>query len=149
MKILFCVILTLVCSLVIQPSYELVEMTGVILECPIDTIDFTTTYVEMDEVVMCEVFGSIGSIIIQENELLDEIMNQTDEIVEPLVEEKPLKSVKEQLNELLAKKKAELQEKFKQKFGDKWKDKWKNARDEMLKNWQSWIDVIKELINKE
>ena len=127
-------LLFIILSIVVNPVYATVETYNVELNCPIDSFDFTGTYVEFDQIEACEVFGNILVIdpvplgytvdaTLDENDL--ELPPDEPFTVDPTI---PLKSLKEQMDNFIHEKQQQLKEKFKLKFGDKWKERWDNAK---------------------
>ena len=134
MKLFLFPIIVLVLTLVINPIYATVETYNVELNCPADSFDFIGTYVEFDQIEMCEVYGNI--LVIDPVPLgyttdvtLDE-NNLELPVDEPVIEYStiPLKSLKEQMDNFFKEKQEQLKEKFKLKFGDKWKERWDKAK---------------------
>lgn len=140
----------LVVTIIINPVYGSVETYNVEMNCVGDSFDFTGTYVEFDQIEMCEVYGNILVIdpvpVVNTDVGFDEANLElpTDDPVDEVIEYPtlPIKSLKEQMDNFINEKQQELKEKFKLKFGDKWKERWDNAKNKLKDQLNS---LLKEL----
>jgi hypothetical protein len=134
MKLFLFPIVLLVLTLIINPVYATVETYNVELNCHVDSFDFANTYVEFDQIQMCEVFGNILVIDpVPAGNTVDVTLDENEQelpLDEPVIEYPtiPLKSLKEQMDNFIKEKQEQLKEKFKLKFGDKWKERWDKAK---------------------
>ena len=158
MKKFFIILFLLVCSIGITPVYSTVETQGIQIFCPIDDLDFSSNYVEFDELQICEAVGTILNSDIPETVVVGEGGDptcSTDSKLEnhtcipiPIEPLEIKKSIKQQFDEIVAKKRTELKELFKKKFGDKWKEKWSLATGKIFKNMDEFFDFLNDLLNR-
>ena len=142
-------LLFLISTIVINPVFATVEVYNIDLDCPVNSFDFTGTYVEFDMIEMCDVYGNVLNMdpvpvdnsqvyVVESGSVIPEIITQSNTI---LVGDAsiPIKSLKEQIDNFI----KEKQDQLKAKFGDKWKERWDNAKGKLKDQFDS---ILKELL---